>query len=176
MLEGCFSEKRKKRDNETSRIMREHHREMTYLRQLMAYDETNERHTVEREIVQAERNERCVRRAVWLMAVLAGLSAVVLGYSAVLLEDYPQNVSRFFTHVSVKISCALGLASLISLLGFVAVWASYRKDLHERREECRRLAARVLESRLGRAGTMPSPGLGKEPEVPRQGSEPAVSE
>jgi hypothetical protein len=133
----------------------EHQRETAFLLKFIAYDDTTERHEVEAKITLAERHERCLRRAVWLMAVLAGLATVVLGYSAVLLEDYPQNVPRFLTHFVVKASCALGLASLVSLLAFVGLWGWYRKDLHERREECRRLAAKVLESRLGRPGTIP---------------------
>jgi hypothetical protein len=146
--------------------MREHHREMTYLRKFIAHDDTSERHKVEAKITQAERDERCLRRAVWLMVVLAALAAVGLGYAAVFLEDYPQNLPRFFTHFMVRGSCALGLASLVSLICFVGLWALYRKGLHERRDECRRLAAKVVESRLGRAAALPKSVLLKGQEVP----------
>jgi len=145
--------------------MSEQQRETAFLRQLIAYDDTAERHKLEEGITQAQRDERCVRRAVWLMVLLAALAAVGLGYAAVLLGDYPHNMSRFVTHFLVKGSCVLGLASLISLLGFVGVGAVYRKNLGQRREECRRLAATLLESRLGRPGTVPLPGIVKEPEI-----------
>lgn len=139
-------------------VMSQHQREMTYLRQCIAYDDTAERHEVEAKITQAERDERCVRRAVWLMAVVAALAAVGVGYAAVLLEDYPDNVARFCTHPVVRVSLALGLASGISMLGFAGVWALYCKSLNERREECRRLAARFLESRLGKPCHTPLSG------------------
>ena len=138
--------------------MTERQRETTFLRQLIAYDDTAARHKLEESISRAQRDERCVRRAVWLMAVLTALAAVCLGYAAALLPDYPHNLSRFATRFIVKVSCALGLASLVSLLGFVGVWARCRKDLGERREECRRLGRNLLESRLGQPRTMPLPG------------------
>jgi hypothetical protein len=156
--------------------MSEHDREMTYLRQFIAHDDTAERHSVEKKITQAERDERCLRRAMRLMVVLVTLAVVGLGYSAILLDDYPHNVPRFFTHYMVKLSCALGLASLISLLGFVGVWTLYRRHLGEQREECRRLAAKVLASRLSGDRAVPASGLRKEREVPGPENDPAVSE
>lgn len=156
--------------------MREHHREMTHLRKFIAHDDTTERHEVEAKVTQAERDERCVRRAIWLMVVLAALAAVGLGYAAVLLEDYPQNLPRFFTHYMVKGSCALGLASLVSLICFVGLWTLYRNALHDRREECRQLAAKVVESRLGRPATLPTSTLLNRQEVPLPQSQTAPSE
>jgi hypothetical protein len=147
--------------------MSEHQRDMAFLRRVMAHGDTSERRQLEEEITQAERDERCVRRAVRLMAVLAALATVGLGYAAVLLADYPGNMPRFATHGLVKVSCALGLASLVSLLAFVALAAVYRKDLGKRREECRRLAAKVLEERLGR----PVPGPAGQEAGPSSGEE-----
>jgi len=51
----------------------EHQREMKYLRQFMAHDDPSERREMEAKIVQAQRDERCVRRAVRPMALLGGL-------------------------------------------------------------------------------------------------------
>ncbi len=50
----------------------EHQREMKYLRQFMAHDDPSERREMEAKIVQAQRDERCVRRAVRPMALLGG--------------------------------------------------------------------------------------------------------
>jgi hypothetical protein len=56
---------------------------------------------------------------------------------------------RFHTRAVVKLSCALGLASLTSLLAFLGAGVVCRKETSHRREVCRRFAAKVLESRLG---------------------------
>jgi hypothetical protein len=45
--------------------------------------------------------------------------------------------------------CALGVAWLISLVAFLILGMVCRKVLDRRREECRRIVARLLESRLG---------------------------
>jgi len=148
---------------------------MRYLRQFIAHDASDERHEMEAKIMQAERDERCVRRAVRLMALLGALALVGLGYSAVLMEDYPQNVPRFFTHLVVRVSCVLGVASLISFLAFAGVWGFYRQDLAKRRDECRRLAAKILEARMGPAGAQPLPAPAQPPAAPRSSPEPDVS-
>jgi hypothetical protein len=49
----------------------------------------------------------------------------------------------------VELLFALVLAALGSALAFLALEVVYRKRLEERREQCRRFAARVIESRLG---------------------------
>jgi len=60
------------------------------------------------------------------------------------------NMSQFVTQSISKVFCALGLGSLICLVSFLGPGVAYRKDLDRRREECRRLAAKFLESRLGK--------------------------
>jgi hypothetical protein len=145
--------------------MSDYKRETAFLRQCLLYDDTGERHKLEERITQLQRNERCVQRAVWLMAVLAALAMAGLGYCAFFCEDYPQNMSRFITQFTSKVVCALGLGSLICLLAFVGLGVGYRKELDQRREECRRLAAKLLESRLGKPRTMPLPGVVKEQEI-----------
>ena len=109
-----------------------------------------------------QRDERCLRRAVGLMVVLIALGIAGLGYSAIFLEDYPRNVSRFMTQLVSKASCALALGSLIGLVTFVALGARYRKELDECREKCRRLALKLLESRLGKPGISSSPPVVQE--------------
>ena len=126
----------------------EHEREVSFLRYLMLYGDTNECMEQEEKITHAERNEHCARRAVKLMVVLTGLSLLGLGYAALLLEDFPPNTSQFLT----RIFCALGLASLTSLLAFVALWLISRGELNEHREGCRRLVTKIVESRLGKPG------------------------
>ena len=124
----------------------EHQREMTFLRSLMLYDTTKERHQLEEKLERAEQSERCVRRAMFLMAVLAGLSLAGLGYSAILLEDFPQNQSQLV----LRVFCAIGLAAVVSFLTFVAFWRIARGALNDERDGCRRLVTKIVEARLGK--------------------------
>jgi len=145
--------------------MSQHEKDTAFLRQCLLYDDTGERHQLEESISQLQRDDRSVRRALWLMVVLAALAATGLGYCAVLSADYPQNSSRFMAQIITKVCCVLGLSSLISLLAFVGFWFVHRRQLDRRREECRRLATRLLETRLGKASTIPLPGIAKEPGI-----------
>ena len=138
--------------------MSEHQRETAFLKQCIGYDDTAERDRLEERIAQDQRNERCVRRAVWLMALLSALAIAGLCYAAVFLEDFPENKSH---SVILRIFAALGLGSLISLLAFGGLGVVYRKALDRRREECRRLATNLLESRLGKPRPMALPEVVK---------------
>ena len=129
--------------------MSEHQRETEFLRQCILYDDTGERHKLEESITQLQRNERCVRRAVLLMALLVALAMAGLCYAAVFMADYPLNPLQLAGQWIPKTLCALGVGSLICLLAFTGLGTVYRKELDQRREECRRLATKLLESRLG---------------------------
>ena len=85
----------------------------------------------------------------FIHALLVGLAIAGIVYSAIFITGSPQNISETITQFSGRIFCALGLGSLISLLAFVGLGAVNRNRLDRRREDCRRLAAKVLESRLG---------------------------
>ena len=72
--------------------MSDHQRETAFLRQCIHYDDTAERHNLDERLTQAQRDERCVRCAVWLMALLTALAMAGLCYSAVFLADFPEQV------------------------------------------------------------------------------------
>ncbi len=149
--------------NATTRaMMNDYYKQTAFLRQCLLYDDTSERHKLEESIAQLQGKERCVRRAMWLMALFGALALAGLCYAAVFLAEFPLNVSQFTMQLFVKILCATALGSLICLVSFLVLGALYRKELHHRREECRRLVSNLLESRLGNPGTVPSPGAGKE--------------
>ena len=141
--------------------MTDHEKNTAFLRQCLLYDDSGERHELEESITQLQRNERCVRRAVWLMAVLVALAMAGLCYSAVCLADYPQDMTQLMTQFISKVFCALGLGSLICLLAFAGLGVVHRNKLDQRREECRRLATRLMESRLGQPRAL----KGRAPEI-----------
>lgn len=126
--------------------MSEHQKHTEFLRHCLRYGESAEHQALEEEIAQIQRNERCVQRAVWLMAILTALAVAGLGYPVILVEGFPYNVPQF----TLNFVCALGAASLICLLVFAGLGMVYRRKLDQRREECRQLVTKLLASRLGR--------------------------
>jgi len=136
-------------------MMSDHQKETEFLRWCIRYDDSAERHKLEERITELQGNETCVRRAVWLMALLAALAMAGLCYSAVFLEEFPMNVPQFSGQFVIKTLCVLGIGSLICMLSFVGLGVVYRKELDQRREECRRLATKLLESRLGSLCALP---------------------
>ena len=129
--------------------MNDHRRETEFLRHCIRYDDTDKRHRLEERITRILRDERCVRRAVWLMALLAALAMAGLGYSAIFLAEYPLDLSQLTTLFSIKALCVVGAGSLICLLAFLGLGTVYRRELDQRREECRQLFTTIMESRLG---------------------------
>ena len=130
--------------------MSEHQKQTAFLRERLLYDDTPDRHKLEQRITQIQHDERCVRRAVWLMALFAALAVAGLCYCVIFLLDHPLSMSQLLTHFTAKVFCALALGSLICMLSFMGLGAIYRKELDQRREECRRLATKLMEARLGK--------------------------
>jgi len=125
--------------------MSEHEKHTDFLRQCICYDESARRHELVKGIARIQCDMRCVRRAVWLMAILAALAVAGLGYGTILVENFPYNMPQFI----VNFIWALGLGALISLLAFAGLGVVYRRQLDRHREECRQRVAKLLESRLG---------------------------
>jgi hypothetical protein len=125
--------------------MSEHQKETAFLRNVIAFDDSGERHKLEQKIGEAQRDERCVKRTAWLMAFLGGLGLAGLAYGTLFAERFPYGDSW----LAFKISCTVGLAALISLVMLACFLIGCRQKLNRLREECRRLIMKVLESRLG---------------------------
>ena len=129
--------------------MSEHERKTAFLREVISHDQTAESHQLGEEITRLHGHIRVLRRAVFWMVVLTALAVAGLGYAAILSWDYPDNMWRFFRRVGVKVPCALGVASLMSLLYFTGLGVAYRRQIDGQREKARRLAERLLTSGLG---------------------------
>ena len=84
------------------------------------------------------------------------------------------NVTQLSTRFLIKALCALGASSLICLFGFLGLGVIFRKELGQRREDCRRLALKVLESRLGQPRDIPPPEAASEGGMILNGNEAAV--
>jgi hypothetical protein len=135
------------------------HRETEFLRHCLRYDENAKHQALDKKITHMQRDERCVGRAVWLMAGLTALTVAGLGYGVVLVDNFPYNTPQYI----INIICALGLASMFCLVVFVGIRMVYRMKLDQRREECRQLVTRLLKSRLGQPVAVNPPGVVNEP-------------
>jgi hypothetical protein len=126
--------------------MSEHQKHTEFLRQCILYEDSRERQELEKGIVQIQRDARCVWRVAWLMIMLVALSGAGFGYGAVLVDNFPYNTQSLF----INLTCALGMGSLICLVVLAGLGFVYRMRLDQRREECRQLVTKLLESRLGK--------------------------
>jgi len=126
--------------------MTEYQRETKFLRDLILFDDTAERHKLEDRIAQAQRDMRCLQRAAWFTGIFTGVCAACLGYGTVLLDNFPYAQPLFV----IKVICEAGLGSLICLAGFGVLLMVHRWKLNCLRDECRRLATKLLEARLGK--------------------------
>ena len=131
--------------------MSEHQKHTEFLRHCLRYCDSTEYQALDKEITQIQQDERCVQRAVWLMAGLTALAVAGLGYPAILMENFPDNAPQ----IIVNLCCALGVASLICLVVFAGLGMVYRNKLDQRREECRQLVTKLLASRLGKPVATP---------------------
>jgi hypothetical protein len=131
--------------------MSDHHKQTEFLKRCLGYEESARCRELKQQITQIQRDERCVRSAVWLMAILTALAVTGLGYPAILLANFPYSAPQTI----VNLVCAVGVASLVSLVAFVILGMVYRKMLDKRREECRLLVTKLLESRLGNPPAAP---------------------
>jgi hypothetical protein len=130
-------------------ITNDHQKHTEFLKECLRYDENTRCQELAQEMTRIQRDECCVQRATWLMAVLTTLALALLVYPAILLGDFPYSVPRFMMHV-VSI---LGLASFISLLTFLVLGVLHRQKLNRLREESRRRVAKLLETRMGNNAT-----------------------
>jgi len=131
--------------------MSEHEKHTEFLRQCLHYDESAGREKLMKEIARIQRDLRCLQRAAWLMAMLGALVAAVLGYGTVLVQNFPYNTSQFILNLLI----AVGVGVLISFLAFAGLWLAYRWKLDLRREECRQMVVKLLESHFGKPPTTP---------------------
>ena len=134
--------------------MSEQQRDTAFLTRLISYDDSDERHNLAEKIARLQNDERCVKRAAWLMVLFAALATAGISYAAVFLL-HPDNVMQFLDQPMIKALSAVALSSVLCLLAFNALAVFYRMELARHREQCRCLAMKILESRLTRPIVVP---------------------
>jgi hypothetical protein len=120
-----------------------------FLRALIMHLDGEERRQLHDSLAKAEREEKCIRRAVFLTMLLLLLAVAGLGYCAILLPE----VFRNPTHLLVRSLSVLGLGSLISQAVFLGYLRWHRSVVTRLHEECRRLVLALARPN----STYPSP-------------------
>ena len=134
--------------------MSEQQRDTAFLTRLISYDDSDERHNLAEKIARLQNDERCVKRAAWLMVLFAALATAGISYAAVFLL-HPDNVMQFLDQPMIKALSAIALSSVLCLLAFNALAVFYRMELARHRDQCRCLAMKILEARLNRPIVVP---------------------
>ena len=124
--------------------MTAHKKPGAFLKALLLHLDSEERRQLHDSLATAEREEKCIRRAVFLMVVLLMVSVAGLGYCALLLPE----VFRNPTHLLMRSLSALGLGSLISQVVFLGYLLWHRTVVTRLHEECRRLILALARSYL----------------------------
>lgn len=95
--------------------------------------------TIEERLTQAQRNTRCITRAVRLMFFLTAFAAVGLGHSTVFLPFWPQTMEQYLMQWPVKMHCVLGLAAFMCAIVFSRLRLNYSRELDWCVEQYQRL-------------------------------------
>jgi hypothetical protein len=137
--------------------MSERDKQNKFLKDLIGADDSEHCRELRAKITKAERDERCVRSALFLVTVIALLSAAGLAYSAVLVPEFFQNTKPLV----VKVFSVLVLTCVIALLGFMGFWWWHRGVCNRLYHECRNWVRSLHQS--------DSQITNPEPDVQKQG-------
>jgi len=127
--------------------MSERQKQIQFLKALIGPHPSGECQIIHEKISRAEREERFLRRMIFLLSVLLFLSIAALGYATVL---WPELFHARFDFL-LKLSCSLGLASLICLFVFTGYWLWHRVLLNGLYNQCRQMVMTSLKERTGPA-------------------------
>ncbi len=127
----------------------EHRNSGAFLKALIQHLGSEQHRQLLAELAEANREDKCIRRAVFLMVVLLMFSVAGLGYCAILEPEVFRNPE----HPLTQSLSVLGLGSLISQLLFLAYLLWHRLFAVTRlHREGRRLILALALSRLNASG------------------------
>ena len=123
-------------------------RENDALAECVRHDQTGDLYRGEECLMRLETEERCVLRAMQLMAFLAAFAGVCLGYSIVLLDEVAPHYTRLINHAFGTV----GVAAITSLVVFSGVWFHLHGKIIVAREKVRQLVLKLLADRTRAEG------------------------
>src|SRR5690349_20652610 len=129
--------------------MTERDKQTEFLMRLMVLTDSQTHGELHSRIEQAHHDEKCIRFALILVALIGGFAVSGLAYCSVLHPEFFDSTAPTL----VKIFCAVALGSLICLIVFFCCWWWYRNTSNRVHAECRRLVVDAINARL--KGTPP---------------------
>jgi hypothetical protein len=135
--------------------MSERQKQNEFVRELMRSHDSADCRALQAQIVEAERNEKCICRAIGLAVVLALGSLAGLAYSAVFLREFFEPA----TPRTVHILTALLITSGICLVGFIGFWVWYRAVCNSLYTHARKL---IMASHNSARSTSAAPAAGSD--------------
>jgi hypothetical protein len=114
--------------------MSEHQKQTECFKAMLQTEESWEHRQLRGEILTAERNERCVRRAILKIGMLMAIVFLCGLYTAVIMPEVILDVN----HSLRKVFQILVLGSCMTLLTYVGFWFYYRAVLFQVHTHCRR--------------------------------------
>ena len=124
--------------------MTAHKKPGAFLKALLLHLDREERCRLDARLVAAEREAKCIHRAVFLMVVLLMVSVAGLSYCAILLPEVFHNP----THLLMRSLSVLGLGALISQGVFLGYLLWHRTVVTRLHEECRRLVLALAQTQF----------------------------
>ena len=124
--------------------MKARNTEQAFLRQLIAYDASEEGRRLHDALAQTERDERSIFRVMLLVVVIFMSSMAGLGYCAILRPE----VFRDPGHLVMRILGYSGLGSLVSQGGIFGYLLWHRVSVSRLRKKCRRQVLALAGSQL----------------------------
>ena len=124
--------------------MSEREKHILFVKKLAQNEQDRSLHEIQDQIHQAEREERLVRTAAILVALIGLISTLGIGYSVIVLEDVFRNSTQAF----MKLFSALSLGCLICLVGYLGYWGKRRAITNRLYEEARAHLLFLNEARL----------------------------
>lgn len=117
-----------------AQAMSEHQKQTEFFKAMVQGDDTVEHRQLKDNILTAEKNERCVRRAIIKIAMLMALSFIGALYTLVMMPE----VIFEANHSLRKVFQILALGSIMSLATYIGFWLYYRALLFQVHSDCRR--------------------------------------
>lgn len=117
-----------------SSVMSERHKQTAFLKRLLQRETSAQERALRERIVQAERDEKCVRTAMQLVGVTGLLCACGICYEAIFLADFFTNPA----HVLTRFLSYMGCGSFLCWVVFLGYWWWHRALTNRLCEEGRR--------------------------------------
>jgi len=122
--------------------MSEHQKQTAFFKAMVQAEDSVDHQELKERILKAERDERCVRRAIAKIVFLMAISLIGCLYTLVMVPEVIYETN----HSLRKVFQILALGTIMSLTTYVCFWVYFRAVLFQVHSDCRRfLMSKVIE-------------------------------